>query len=379
MIRQRNGRGNDGRALRWLLALVLAGGALFIWHEHAASPGMGVAGDNLPAGVASPTPPPAAPAGATRDVALWPFQAHSPWNAPLATTAAFAGPDAACTRDLTDPSVTVFMSTNNWSHAVFLAKASDPWAQIRYDPAAHVPRTGVIATIRIPANATPSPPAADQGGDARIYIIDPTHHYVDEMWKATKNPDGSWRAWSYKRNDLFGAGIGQGGMRAYGGSGLGGLIRLGELTNGIHHALAIAVPRAKEVNSWVWPAVANDVDGKPDPEYQGAIPMGQLVALPPQIDVSRLGLSPQGLVLAHALQDYGAYIADSSSDYAYYADTPVYHELNGPAVNHHDLPLLHHLLQCITSNSAATVGGGAPSAPRLAPWASWLPGEAHHP
>lgn len=153
---------------------------------------------------------------------------------------------------------------------------------------------------------------------------------------------------------------------------------MGELTHGIHHALAIAVPRAKEVNAWVWPAISNDVDGKPDPEYQGAIPMGQLVAIPPSVDVTRLGLSAQGLVLAQALQDYGAYVVDSSSDYAYYGDTPVYAELD-PHVNHSDLQTLQPLLQCVTNNGPTTIGGGSSTAPRRAPWAPWLPDEPNHP
>jgi hypothetical protein len=309
---RRRGRRRGGRGMRWLLALVAAAAALLVWHAQTVTPGSsGVFGGIRPANWASPTPPPTAPPAA-RDVALWPFQSHSPWNTPIATTAAFAGPDAPCTRDLTDPTLPVYLSTNTWSHAVFIAKATDPWAQIRYDPASHNPQTGVIATIRVPVNAEPSPPPASQGGDARIYIIDPTHHYVDEMWRATKNPDGSWYTWSYHRNDLFSSGIGHGGIRAYAGSGLGGLIRAGELTHGMRHAVAIAVPRAKEVDAWVWPAISNDVDGKPDPEYQGSIPMGQFVTIPPAVDVAQLGLSAQGMVLAQALQDYGAYVVDSS-------------------------------------------------------------------
>jgi hypothetical protein len=373
MIARSKQRRNRARAIRWLLALVLVGGAFLAWRQQVIVPGTG---GIRPIGWSSPTPPPTSLPGATRDVALWPFQSHSPWNTPLAKTATFAGRDTSCTRDLTDPTQTVYLSTRTWSHAVFIAKPTDPWAVVSYDPA-YKSRTGYIATIRIPTNATPSPPPADQGGDSRMYIIDPTHHYVDEMWRATKNPDGSWRTWYFKRNDLSSSGIGQGGTRPYRGSGIGGLIRVGELTHGIHHALAIAAPTAKFMpDAWVWPAIATNATPA---QAFGSLKMGQLAAIPSQIDVTKLGLSPQGLVLAYAMQDYGVYLVETSENYGYYGDTPVYQELDNTAVNHHDLPLLHDLLECVTNNTADTVGGGMPSAPRMAPWAPWLPTEPRHP
>src|SRR6185437_15990587 len=171
----------------------------------------------------TPTPsskPPPAPAGRA-GIGNWPFQSHSPWNVPISRTADYETSSTACSATFHSSSgEPTYLSAANWSHSVFQAHSSDPWANISYNPAFYN-HPGVIATIRIPTNATPSPPPESQGGDARMYILDPTGHYVDEMWKASKNADGSWSVGSYKRNDLFGAGILQGGMRAYGGSALG--------------------------------------------------------------------------------------------------------------------------------------------------------------
>lgn len=323
---------------------------------------------------ATPTPPPTLTQVVQRDLALWPFTAHSPWNVPLATTAQLAASNDACDSDLHDTAYAANMNAATWSHAIYVAKASDPLTPISYDPASGHADT-LSVTINIPIGATPSPPAVVDGGDARMYIIDPTHHYVEELWKAHPRPGGGWLAWAIVRNDLTTDGIGHYGTRAYGGSGIGGLIRVGELENGIHHAIAFAVPQAKEVDHWVWPAIAND--SYPPSTYTGSIPMGQLVALPPTIDVTTLGLSPQGLAMAHALQDYGGYVVDSSTDYSYYADTPVQHEL--PASFNSDLNKLHFLLHCVTSNGPNTIGGAPLTAPRRAPWAPLLTNESAFP
>ncbi|HEY8216547.1 MAG TPA: hypothetical protein VIH82_05400, partial [Acidimicrobiia bacterium] len=67
---------------------------------------------------------------------------------------------------------------------------------------------------RIPNNAVPSAPV---DGDRHLLVIDPTGQYVDECWLATKQADGNWWCEYHVRNDLRGAGVLQGGVRAYGG------------------------------------------------------------------------------------------------------------------------------------------------------------------
>src|ERR1700681_2206116 len=87
-----------------------------------------------------------------------------------------------------------------------------------------------------------------------------------------------------------------------------GLIRDGEISAGhIPHALAAMAPRSILQASAVWPAAAFDRSSN----YTGTLSMGSLLAIPATIDLTQLGLSPQGLVIAHAAQDYGVYVVDS--------------------------------------------------------------------
>lgn len=96
---------------------------------------------------------------------------------------------------------------------------------------------------------------------------------------------------------------------------LGGLLRAGELDNGIHHALAVNLPTGmlSKDQHFVWPARA--ADGTADITYQGdnpALAMGSLLAIPRSVDLAALTWhTPQGRVLAEAAQRYGWYVVDS--------------------------------------------------------------------
>lgn len=385
--------------LRFVLAvaITLCVTALVLSFQHGF---IAFAGYHMPDTWMSPTPvatAPSTPAG-RGSVETWPFQSHSPWNIPLSTSAAYESSTSACSTSFHHISNTggpgyTYMSAATDSHPVYAAKATDPWATIFYNPAvAHI--SGVAAVIRVPTNATPSLGSSPGSTDGRMDIIDPGGRYVSEMWKASKNSDGSWSVGSYKHNDLFGQGILQGGVRAYGGSNLGGLIRHGELNgslkwpsqsslieHSVTHAIAIAIPQAWQKDAWVWPADSNDVDGKPSPAYQGVVPMGQFIALPSSINVTALGLKTmQGVELAFALQYYGAYLVDSSSNYSYYAEPAaagdigqINHAIYGAAYS--DLAVLESKLVCVDGNSANTPGGGSLSTGRRTCWAPWLPTE----
>ena len=104
--------------------------------------------------------------------------------------------------------------------------------------------------------------------------------------------------------------------RAYGGSGIAGLIRQGELTHGIPHALAAAIdPKAHNRNgpggkAFVWPASSADGDSSTAYGTTGNLFMGTLVAIPPSVDLGELGLRGPEMEIARALQDYGAYVVE---------------------------------------------------------------------
>src|SRR5690606_31638440 len=110
---------------------------------------------------------------------------------------------------------------------------------------------------------------------------------------------------------------GWGATRAYGGSQLGGLIREGEATRGpIEHAIAVAIPARNLGGRAVWPATSDDQTS----DYAGSIPMGSRFAIPPNVDLDSLGLSPAYLRLARALQKYGLIVVDKSGSPCMYSE-----------------------------------------------------------
>lgn len=295
----------------------------------------------------------------TRDPAHWPFDGASPWNTPIGTKATLSGPAAPCTVSLVTRSSEATISSAYWSVQPIVATTSDPEMPVRV-------KGEVQEVIRVPASAKPSNPQVSQNGDADLVVIDPTHRYADELWRARRSRDG-WEGDAYVRTDLLGPGVDTGGIRAYGGSALAGLIRADELRRrSIPHALALGIPRAQLRPGPVWPAISEDQPDAARP-YLGNVPMGTLVTLPESADLAQLGLSHAGLTIARALRDYGAYVVDASGTFSVAAE-PNAESLVAPA--RHDMAKIRALLRCVTDNGPQNIGGTgsrrAPVAPPLA-------------
>ncbi|MEX2114016.1 MAG: carboxypeptidase-like regulatory domain-containing protein, partial [Pirellulales bacterium] len=286
----------------------------------------------------------------TRDAASWPFSVDSPWNTSLGATALYA--------TITSPGFSLVgpahVNSSEWSHPIYTAQASDPLVSI-YEQ-------GVLfGLIRVPASAMP-----DFQADHSLHVIDEAHRTVVEMWLAERLPNGDIACAVAVRNDLSDAGVYDvwHGARAYGGSAIAGLIRREELLAfEIPHALAIAVsPETLNRNapggtSWVWPASWSDGGDGSDYGTTGNLHMGSLLAIPPDVMIDALPLSPVGRAIGHALQDYGAYIVDSSdSNLSYYAE-PSAAELV-PGSFDTVLARLNRFLRVVNNNSPTSVGGG---------------------
>jgi hypothetical protein len=76
----------------------------------------------------------------------------------------------------------------------------------------------------------------------------------------------------------------------------------------IRNVLKIAVGPELS-NRWVFPMTGSD--GTVTDPSVGAPPEGLRLRIDPSVDLHRLGLHPQALVIAQALQKYGAYLGDS--------------------------------------------------------------------
>jgi hypothetical protein len=273
---------------------------------------------------------------------------------PIGSGATYESASAARTSTLLDPAKSVaWLNAEEYSHPVYRASTSDPVVTVHRPGFADV-------TFRVPLGATPA-----AGSDRHLHVIDPTGHWVDEDWHVGGTAPALTTGY-HVRTDLYGPGVGQGGVRAYGGSAIGGLLRTWELEAGsIRHALALAIDADQLGTGPVWPATAQDGDAARS--YSGNVPMGTLAAIPPSVDVDALGLTASGRAVAHALQDYGAYVVDRSGCTCLYAEPTA--PRSAVKDIRKDAAELRSLLRIVTNNSAAAPGGPgtrrAPLAPSL--------------
>jgi hypothetical protein len=236
------------------------------------------------------------------DKALLPFSAESPWNTRIPADAVFSRDGDRVTQDILAGHALIHAGT--WSMPIYLAGAHDPWVMVHDEENARDFR------VQVPRGAKPDPM-----GDAHLFVVDPAHRSVLEMYRARVFPDGHIAARRAFRVDLRGAGmfLHDGrfpGVRAMDASGFGGVLRAWEMQDGhINHALTFLLPPFRLKHQPVWPSGREDFWGFRD--YAGHVPIGTLIAIPPWVDVAKLGLSRGGLALAQALQRYGAYCDDS--------------------------------------------------------------------
>lgn len=168
--------------------------------------------------------------------------------------------------------------------------------------------------VPLPEGAQPAP-----GTDAHLVILDEQGGASFEFWQA-RRVAGRWQASTGVAYDLAGDGINRAGsgVRATSLSLLLGLITHEEITGGgpIRHALAWAYDRPNS-GYYVPPAASGDGKTRGRP---GGIPQGARLQLDPALDLDTLGLSPAGRRLAEAMQRYGLFLVDTSSDSSLYGE-----------------------------------------------------------
>jgi hypothetical protein len=304
-----------------------------------------------PVPIALPALPVVAP-DAPRDATQWPFASDSPWNLPIGSRAQYTDASDSRTASLIRSGVSWWVNASQYSHPIYRASAGDPVLTLTRPGHANV-------QFRAPSNARPA-----AGTDKHMHVIDPSGQWLDESW-ATEGTAPVMTTGYHVRTNMFGPGMGQGGVRAYGGSAIGGLIRTWELQAGsIRHAVALSIQPNQLKSGWVWPATVQDGNNR----YSGGTPMGTLAAIPPSVDITKLGLSATGLAVARAMQDYGAYVVDQSGCVCLFAE-PSAESTPQLAQLRNDVAKLRSHLRVIANNTPSSVGGGgvrrAPLAPPL--------------
>ena len=233
-----------------------------------------------------------------RDPFYWPFSSDSPWNMPIGSGAIYAPPTAPISLNL--QASDAWLNIGTWSHPIWQAQAADPLV-----PVLDLENNRIF-TVNVPSNAAPDPKS-----DAHMYVVDPTKQVVTETY-GTVIGSGKITAKRAFQSSLYGMGWFLSdnsydssknffGVRATNSSGMGGLIRVWEIQQlQIRHALVYLLPFANLKHGPVWPSSREDYVGPT--KYTGNVPIGQLAAIPPTVDVNSLGLTEQQ-VSALTLED----------------------------------------------------------------------------
>ena len=246
-----------------------------------------------------PTPAPSAtsggsaPAPGTREAAHYPFASTAPWNIAIGSGAKFESATAPRTADFLKE--TPVVNSTRWSIAVKVATTNDPIATVTDL------KSGVVHKVRVPRDTEPT-----YGTDMHVGVIQPDGRTAYEFYKFTNVGTDRWTTTRAVKTDLTGDGMADG-ARASGISFYIGLIRERELRElSIKHVLAIGLPDELLKDGPVWPSRTQDANGST--AYSGNVPMGTMAAIPPDVNIDALPLSPEGKALGHALQDYGALV-----------------------------------------------------------------------
>jgi len=273
--------------------------------------------------------------GAGGASSVWrPFNDASPWNTPIPSSPALDPNSAAMIADWAVSSVYgphLDVNISGFSVPLYWADASTPQILVSCDGAGYgfavdKNKQNGTAMIPIPAGAEPDPQS-----DHHLLVIDRSTNLEWGLWNAS-NSGGSWTCGMGANMDLLGTGvrppITDAGAdwnfaqwpRACGFALIAGLIRPDEILAGrIDHALVVAYPHIR--SSFFTPpaSTAQAANGQGAQRDRG-IPCGGRIQLDPSIDVTTLGLSSAGVVIARALQQYGAYVGDYSGALDLYAD-----------------------------------------------------------
>lgn len=316
-----------------------------------------------------------------RDKTKWPFAIDSIWNTPIGSGAVYepAGTKVTSVSGSTthfgqDEDIIVMRPT---APRIDVAFNGVGWSGGDRCPAG----SKVLHSVPVPSSFTI--PSSGENNGAAFLAADGHTVLQDQPFTRCTAGGPATALVTAVDQDIYGPGM----LGAHGGSGLsaiGGTLRVGELGAGvIHHAL--------KVNLWAkqyyhccdhhWPAITHD--GYADPTtYGGSNPdfgPGTLLALRPSFDLTTLRTKP-ARILAQALIDYGAYVADDS----FWNDWSLETELgpDGRVVTEFqtlfgfsmrpadgepfklDVDAIFAALQIVKNSAATSVGGGG--APRVA-------------
>lgn len=200
-------------------------------------------------------------------------------------------------------------ASGDWGMPVYWATPGDPAYDVRNNCSQTMPPE--LSSIRIPSGARPDPTS-----DAPLVVIDRAKGLTYALWQASY--DGGTRTWSscggtvyYASSNGIDGRLPQSDQPAnFGHRGVPPTtfaVRYDEYQAGaIDHVLKISVNTTKCAH--VFPMQGDECGTS----ATYAPPEGTRIVLKPSVDLSRYDLNPAQLMIARALQRYGAVIGDQS-------------------------------------------------------------------
>jgi hypothetical protein len=245
-----------------------------------------------------------------------PYSASSFWNQAIGSSSATDPNSAAMvTHSLAADAASANLANSDaWGIAVAYANRETAV----YPVACRLYGCDTPVSFPIPRYAAPT-----TGSDHHLTVIDSSSGAELDTWEASYDPaSSSWAAGSrYLTSStgwgaVCGPGRRCGGAVAAGFAALGGIIRPEEIAQGhIDHALFLTIPHVRR-DAVACPATGSDGD---DPSL-AALPEGAHVQLDPRLSVDAQPWPRWEKVIAHALQQYGAYVGDTGDTLAVRAE-----------------------------------------------------------
>ena len=277
-----------------------------------------------------------------RNAYSWPFASNSIWNTPIGSGAQYTPANLPARPSASDP-LSIFTPMPGVDQDIIVLRPTAPLKNIYLNTAGFTTggnrcnsspstTTTVLGTVPIPGdfivpNANTNNAAAFLLADARTLV------QLQPITRCVQDDNPTAEIMFLRSEDLYGTGI----TGAHGGSflsALGGTIRLGELRPTLappRHVLKIDVdtrevfpPCPARNQCYRWPALDADSNAVTQygsialPGVSSAMKMGALLAIPASVNINSLGLETDAAKkLAWTLQNYGAYIVDSTGGPAY--------------------------------------------------------------
>ena len=322
----------------------------------------------------------AAQAQATRDPWQWPFAATSLWNTPIGSGAQYVAANLGTLDGVyPDPEFMVRVTNDDALRTIYYP--GSPYradgTQVAYLGSIRVPDGFLVADVTYQPYSTPNDCSTFLQPDGLSML----------QLQPTTRLSATGPIWGYPQfgQNAGGSLFSEGAYGTHYGSGLsaiGGSLRPGEISgpNPIRHALKFELSWAKlyhnpadptnDYQTYRWPA--KNSDGGADNSQGGyygtnpAVQMGSLLAADPSQTEQSLGLTTAaGKKLFHAIQDYGAYIVDTSSTSGnginIAGEDGLQNEISGwgnSGAFYADLNQIYTHLSVVNNNAPGVVGGG---------------------